>query len=68
MSYVKAFLMFWYDFIIGDDWVIALGVVLALIGTHLLIRTEVNAWWLMPIAVILLLSVSLYRGARKSLR
>lgn len=68
MSYVKAFLMFWYDFIIGDDWVIALGVVLALIGTHLLVRNEVTAWWLMPVAVIVLLSVSLYRGARKSLR
>jgi len=30
MNLVKAFGRFWYDFIIGDDWKIAVGVVLAL--------------------------------------
>ena len=27
MSYVGAFLRFWYEFIVGDDWRIAAGVV-----------------------------------------
>jgi len=30
MRYLKAFGQFWYDFIIGDDWKIAVAVVLGL--------------------------------------
>jgi hypothetical protein len=30
MAFVRGFFAFWYDFIIGDDWKIALAVVLAL--------------------------------------
>lgn len=30
MKFLKAFGMFWYDFIIGDDWKIAVAVVAAL--------------------------------------
>jgi hypothetical protein len=30
MTFLKAFGAFWYDFIIGDDWKIAVAVVLAL--------------------------------------
>jgi membrane protein YdbS with pleckstrin-like domain len=30
VKFVKAFGQFWYDFIIGDDWKIAVAVVLAL--------------------------------------
>ena len=31
MKLLRAFGQFWYDFIIGDDWKIAVGVLLALI-------------------------------------
>ncbi|TDW66086.1 hypothetical protein [Kribbella pratensis] len=31
MKFLKAFGQFWYDFIIGDDWKIAVAVVLALL-------------------------------------
>ena len=31
---LKAFGQFWYDFIIGDDWKIAVAVVLALVVTY----------------------------------
>ena len=64
MRYLKSFLMFWYDFIIGDDWVIAAGVVLALVASALLARRDLNAWWLMPMAVVVLLVVSLWRETR----
>lgn len=64
MRYIKAFLLFWYDFIVGDDWVIAVGVVLGLFATHRLAHADVNAWWLMPIAVVLLLAISLWRLTR----
>ena len=26
MNFIKRFLAFWYDFIVGDDWVVAAGV------------------------------------------
>ena len=61
MKYVKAFFLFWYDFIVGDDWAVAVGIVLALFGTDRLIRFGVNAWWLMPVAVVVLLAISLWR-------
>ena len=29
MNYLKRFFAFWYDFIVGDDWTVAAGVVIA---------------------------------------
>jgi hypothetical protein len=57
---------FWYDFIVGDDWMVAVGVVVALALAALLARNGVAAWWLMPLAVVLLLMASLWRAAAKS--
>jgi hypothetical protein len=64
MALLKRFLLFWYDFIIGDDWVIAVGVVGALALTAGLARRAAPAWWLMPVAVVVLLAVSLWRATR----
>jgi hypothetical protein len=58
------FLRFWSDFLIGDDWTIALGVVLAVAVTALLAGAGVAAWWLPPIAVIALLGRSLLGDTR----
>lgn len=63
-SAVMGFLRFWYNFIIGDDWTSAVGVIAALAATSLLIHRGVPAWWLMPVAVGLLLFTSLRRAAR----
>ena len=65
MAYVKRFLHFWYDFIVGDDWAIAVGVVVSLALTAVLARRGVDAWWLMPLAVTVLLAVSLWREVRQ---
>jgi hypothetical protein len=62
---IKAFAAFWYDFVIGDDWLVAAGVVIALAVTYGVSRTSVPAWWLLPLALAVLLPVSLWRGARK---
>ena len=64
MAYVTRFLRFWYDFIIGDDWAIAVGVVGGLALTAVLARRGVDAWWLMPLAVTVLLAISLWREVR----
>ena len=66
MNYIKVFCLFWYDFIVGDDWVIAAGVIIALFGINRLMRVGINAWWLMPGAVAILLAISLWRLTRQS--
>jgi hypothetical protein len=63
---VRAFGAFWWDFIVGDDWRIAVGVVLALAGTAVLHAADVPAWWLVPAAVPVLLALSLRRAVRQS--
>jgi hypothetical protein len=64
MRVLRPFLKFWYDFIVGDDWTVAAGVVLALAATALLAHSQVPAWWLLPVATVVVLAVSLARSAR----
>ncbi len=65
MTYVKRFLHFWYDFIIGDDGSIAVGVVVTLGITGILVQHGLNAWWLMPVGVTIVLAISLWREVGK---
>jgi hypothetical protein len=61
----KAFFAFWYDFLVGDDWRVALAVVLALAVTYgLATTTTVPAWWVLPATVAVVLPLSLWRVAR----
>jgi hypothetical protein len=61
---LRGFAAFWYDFIVGDDWRVAAGVVAALALTFALSRAGAPAWWIMPVAVAVLLPYSLYRAIR----
>ena len=61
---LKAFAAFWYDFLIGDDWRVAVGVVLALAVTAAVSRTNVSCWWIVPAAVVLLLPGTVWRATR----
>jgi hypothetical protein len=65
MSAARAALLAVWDFIVGDDWRTALGVVLALAATAALAQTAVPAWWLMPLAVVALLALSIWRERRR---
>jgi hypothetical protein len=65
MSFLKRFAMFWWDFVVGDDWRVAAGVALALGATALLAHEGVNAWWLLPVAVALVLADSLRRSTNR---
>jgi hypothetical protein len=65
---VKAFLRGVWEFVVGDDWRTALGVVLALALTALLSGTSVPAWWVMPLAVPSLLVLSIRRAALSAAR
>ncbi len=62
---IRAFAVFCYDFVVGDDWLIAVGVVIGLALTYLMSRAAVPAWWLLPLALVLLLPLSLWRAARR---
>ncbi len=64
MARLSALLAGVWDFVVGDDWRTALGVVLALGLTALLAETSVAAWWVMPVAVLCLLALSIRRAAR----
>jgi hypothetical protein len=64
---LRAFGAFWYDFVIGDDWVVAAGVVVGLLGTWGLHEARVAAWWLLPLLLLVLLPVSLARAVSGSL-
>ena len=61
MRYLRAFGRFWWNFIVGDDWHVAAGVAVALGLTFLLAHNGVDAWWLLPPAVVLVIARSLRR-------
>jgi hypothetical protein len=61
---VEAAAGFVWDFVVGDDWRTALGVVIALAVTAVIAGTSLAAWWVMPIVVCGLLAASLWRAAR----
>jgi hypothetical protein len=66
MSRVVAFGRFWWDFVIGDDWLVAALIAVAIGATAALSHSGVNAWWLLPIAVPLVLWISLRRAIRST--
>jgi hypothetical protein len=53
-----------WEFVAGDDWVTAAGVVVAL-GLTALIGDRDAAWFVMPVAVGCLLALSIWREAKK---
>lgn len=63
---ISAFADFWYDFVVGDDWRVPVGVIAALALTYGLSATAIPVWWVMPAAVVVVLPLSLWRVARRS--
>lgn len=62
LARLKAFGLFWYDFVIGDDWRVAVVVVAAFLVTWAVSTTSVSAWWIAPIFVFALIPISLWRS------
>ncbi len=61
---MKRFAKFWWDFIVGDDWRVAVGIVIAFGVTALLATTSIPAWWVLPLGAAAVLWLSLRRVAR----
>jgi hypothetical protein len=68
MSRVNALLVGVWEFVVGDDWRTAVGVVGALGLTALIAQAGGSAWWVMPIAVLALLALSVRRAVRGAAR
>ena len=65
MTRIESFLRFLWDFVVGDDWRIAAGVAVALGLTALIAGTGAAAWWVMPVAVLLILAASVWTAVRR---
>ncbi|HEX6403154.1 MAG TPA: hypothetical protein VF003_08385 [Pseudonocardiaceae bacterium] len=65
---VRTFVMFWVDFVIGDDWTVAATVALALLGTWGLTHAGIVAWWLLPLCVLAVTTVSIARAVEREHR
>ena len=61
---MKPFAKFWWDFLVGDDWRVAAGIVVAFGLTALLAAASIPAWWVLPLGVATVLWLSLRRVAR----
>jgi uncharacterized membrane protein len=65
MRKLRAFGAFWYNFVVGDDWLVALLVVLALAVTFAVNHvTGASVWWIVVLAVAAALPLSIYRATR----
>jgi hypothetical protein len=53
-----------WEFVVGDDWRTAAGVVVTLALTAALAQAGVTAWWVVPVGVAVLLVLSIRRAMR----
>ncbi len=62
MTLIRGFFRFWYDFIVGDCWQLAAGVVAVLVSSVLIVRNDLIPLSAMPFviaaAIMLLLVLS----------
>jgi ABC-type phosphate transport system auxiliary subunit len=66
MKYVRGFFRFWYDFIVGDDWRLAVSLIAVIGIAALLAAAGVSAWWFTPPAIVAALAASLRRAVGDS--
>lgn len=65
LSWIVGFGRFWYHFIIGDDWTMAVAVAVGLVVSAVLNARGILAWWLIPLIVIAMLGFSLRRASQQ---
>ncbi|HUX88378.1 MAG TPA: hypothetical protein VMW65_15355 [Chloroflexota bacterium] len=69
MRFVVAFFEFWYDFIVGDAWEIAAGIIVVLAIGAILVRSQAVSTGLIPpivgFGIIMVVALSTFFEARK---
>ena len=64
MRYIVQFGRFWYDFIVGDDWTVAVAVAGLIAVTAAIAHTGTVAWPILPAGVAAVLGASVWRVRR----
>jgi hypothetical protein len=62
MGKLKAFGLFWYDFVVGDDPLVAVLIIAPLGDTAALSTHTTASWWLLPVIVTFALAATLARA------
>ncbi|HWF32506.1 MAG TPA: hypothetical protein VG188_08120 [Solirubrobacteraceae bacterium] len=52
------------EFVVGDDWRTAVGVIATLALTAIVAQSGLAAWWVVPVGVVALLALSIRRAMR----
>lgn len=67
MKYITGFFLFWYDFLVGDDWKIAASVVLTLVLTALVAHklSDTGAGAVLVVGILLTIGAALRRSVRE---
>jgi hypothetical protein len=65
LNWLLAIPRFLYHFIVGDDWTVAVAVLLGLAVSAILNVNHVLAWWLIPVIVVVMTGISLRRAASR---
>jgi hypothetical protein len=58
--------LFLYRFVVGDDPIVAVLMLIALGITAALVSREVNAWWLVPPVAVAMTGLSIWRRNRQT--
>jgi hypothetical protein len=61
---LRALALFVWDFVVGDDWRLAVGVAMGLAVTALAASSGVAAWWLLPALAGTFLTISVWRASK----
>lgn len=62
VSFVTGVASFFYRFIFGDDWRVAVAVLLGLVASGLLFADRIYVWWVVPVIALAQTWVSLQRS------
>lgn len=62
VSFVIGVTRFFYRFIFGDDWRVAVAVLLGLVASGLLFADRIYVWWVVPVIALVQTWVSLQRS------
>jgi hypothetical protein len=61
---LRALALFVWDFVVGDDWRLAVGVAVGLAVTALVASSSAAAWWLLPALAGTFLAISVWRASK----
>jgi hypothetical protein len=69
MRLLLGFAAFWYDFIVGDSWELAVGVLAVLLAAKVIeqiapVLADSTLFWLAPGGILAMLGISLARAER----